>query len=109
MYEDKDYDTILGDMCTRVNGSINTGEGTLVNFALAPAAAELEEAYNNLEVADLNGSALTCDREHLIIFGNENNIPIKTATNAKWLAEFNVDFEVGERFEAGELTPLGKG
>lgn len=104
MYDNKDYDTILGDMCARVNGSINTGEGTLVNFALAPAAAELEEAYNNLEVADLNGSALTCDREHLIIFGNENNIPIKTATNAKWLAEFNVDFEVGERFEAGELT-----
>lgn len=72
MYEDKDYDTILRDMCARVNGSINTGEGTLVNFALAPAAAELEEAYNNLEVADLNGSALTCDREHLIIFGYEN-------------------------------------
>lgn len=104
MYDNKDYDTILGDMCARVDGSISKGEGTLVNFALAPAAAELEELYNNLEVADLNGSPLTCDREHLIVFGNENNIPIKTATNAVWLAEFNIDFEVGERFEAGDLT-----
>lgn len=106
MYDEKDYDTILKDMCGRVSGGINTGEGTLVNFALAPAAAELEEAYNNLEVAELNGSILTCDREHLIIFGNENSIPIKPATKAKWLAEFNVDFEVGERFEAAEMTYL---
>ncbi len=104
MYDNKDYETILADMCARVEGSINTGEGTLVNFALAPAAAELEEMYNNLEVADLNGSALTCDREHLIILGEENNIPIKTATKAKWIAKFNVNFEVGERFEAGDLT-----
>lgn len=104
MYDNKDYDTILGDMCARVNDNISTREGSLVNFALAPAAAELEELYNNLEVADINTSALTCDREHLIIFGNENNIPIKIATNAVWLAEFDVDFEVGERFEAGELT-----
>lgn len=103
MYDNKDYDTILEGMRARVNG-VNKGEGTLVNYALAPAAAELEEAYNNLEVADLNGSALTCDREHLIIFGNENNIPIRSATAAVWLAEFNTDFEVGERFEAGDLT-----
>nr|MDE6567923.1 baseplate J/gp47 family protein [Lachnospiraceae bacterium] len=65
---------------------------------------ELEEVYNNLEVADLNGSILTCDRDHLIIFGVENGVPIKSATCAVWLAEFNVDFEVGERFEAGDLT-----
>lgn len=104
MYDDKDYETILENMCARVDGNISTGEGTLVNFALAPAAAELEEIYNNLEVADLNGSALTCDREHLIIFGNENNIPIKSATAAIWMAQFNVDVGVGERFEAGELT-----
>lgn len=103
MYNDKDYDTILGDMCARIKG-VNAGEGTLVNFALAPAAAELEEAYNNLEVAGLNGNILTCDRDHLILFGEESNIPIKTATNAIWLAEFNVDFDVGERFEAGDLT-----
>ncbi len=104
MYDNKDYETILADMCARVSGSVSTGEGTLVNFALAPAAAELEEVYNNLEVADLNGSALTCDREHLIIFGNENNIPIKRATAAVWMAQFDVDIETGERFEAGELT-----
>lgn len=104
MYENKDYETILEGMEARVDSSINKGEGTLVNFALAPAAAELEEVYNDLEAADLNGSSLTCDREHLIVFGRDNNIPIKTATNAIWLAEFNVDFDVGERFEAGDLT-----
>lgn len=104
MYENKDYDTVLGDMCARVDSDVNKGDGTLVNFALAPAAAEIEEIYNNLEVVDLNGSPLTCDREHLIIAGMENNIPIKTATNAIWLAEFNVDVGTGERFEAGDLT-----
>lgn len=106
MYENKDYESILERMRGRVSGDIGTGEGTLVNFALAPAAAELEELYSNLEVNELNGSALTCDREHLIILGNENNIPIKEATYAIWLAEFNVNFEIGERFEAGELTYL---
>ena len=106
MYENKDYETVLADMCERINSDIGKGEGTLVNFALAPAAAELEEMYNNLEVADLNSSPLTCDREHLIDFGIVNNIPIKTASRAIWLAEFNVDFEVGERFEAGDLTYL---
>ncbi|MCI8483509.1 MAG: hypothetical protein HFH41_04120 [Lachnospiraceae bacterium] len=104
MYDEKDFDTILKNMRERVDGDISTEEGTLMHFALAPAAAEIEEVYNNLEAADLNGSALTCDREHLILFGKENNIPIKTATNAKWLAEFNLDFEIGERFEAGDLT-----
>ncbi len=104
MHEDKDYETILEGMRARVSGDIGTGEGTLVNFALAPAAAELEEIYNNLEVADLNGSALTCDREHLVILGNENNIPVRAATRAIWVGKFNVDFGVGERFEAGEMT-----
>lgn len=104
MYDDKYYDNILKDMSGRVGGQINTEEGSLVYFALAPAAAELEELYNNLEVAGLNGNILTCDRDHLILFGEENNIPIKTATNAIWLAEFNVDFDVGERFEAGDMT-----
>lgn len=106
MYDEKDYDTILESMRDRISGDISTGEGTLVNFALAPAAAELEEVYNNLEVAELNGSILTCDREYLIVFGNENGIPAKTATKARWLAEFNVDFEIGERFESADLTYL---
>lgn len=108
MYDDKDFETILKNMCGRVDEGISTEEGTLVNFALAPAAAELEEFYHNLEVAELNGSALTCDREHLILFGKENNLPIKTATNAVWLAEFNVSFEVGERFEAGDMTYVSR-
>lgn len=104
MYDDKYYDKILEDMSGRVDEEISTEEGSLVFFALAPAAAELEELYNNLEVAGLNGNILTCDRDHLILFGEENNTPIKTATNAIWLAEFNTDFDVGERFEAGDMT-----
>jgi uncharacterized phage protein gp47/JayE len=104
LYENKDKDTILEEMRERVSGDISTGEGTLVNFALAPAAAELEEIYYEMGVADENGSALTCDREHLILKGQEDNIPIKTATAAVWLATFNEDFDIGERFECGDLT-----
>lgn len=100
----KDYETILEGMQDRIAGNISMGEGTLVNFALAPAAAEFEELYNNLEVADENSSPLTCDREHLLIFGASDNIPVKKATAAIWLAEFNEDFNLGERFECGELT-----
>lgn len=101
---DTDYESTLERMQGRIDGDISKGEGSLVGFALAPAAAEIEELHNDIEVADLNGSPLTCDRDHLIQFGKSNNIPIKTATNAVWLAQFNVDFELGERFEAGELT-----
>lgn len=109
MYEGKDFESILENMCARVSEGIGTGEGTLVNFALAPAAAALEEVYHDLAVTELNSSALTCDREHLIMFGNENNIPVKTATRAIWIAEFNVDFEIGERFESGDLTYISTG
>lgn len=104
MYDDKDYETILEGMKQRVSGDVSKEEGTLLAFSLAPAAAELEELYNDMEVADLNTSPLTCDREHLLVFGANDNIPVKEASNAVWLAEFNVDFEVGERFEAGDLT-----
>lgn len=100
----KDYETVLEEMREKVKGDIQTGEGTLVNFALAPAAAEFEELYSNLEVADENSSPLTCDREHLLIFGTDDNIPIKKATAAIWLATFNEDFEISERFECGDLT-----
>ena len=100
----KDYETVLDEMKEMIDGGISTGEGTLVSFALSPAAAEFEELYSNLEVADENSSPLTCDREHLIVFGSDDNIPIKAATAAIWLAEFNEDFEVGERFECGDMT-----
>lgn len=99
-----DFESTLERMENRIDGDISKGEGSLVGFALAPAAAELGELYNEIEINDLNGSPLTCDREHLIMFGQCNNIPIKTATNAVWLAKFNVNFEVGERFEAGDLS-----
>lgn len=101
---EKDYGTILDEMTGEITADISKGEGTLVAFALAPAAAELEELYNDLETADENSSPLTCDREHLLIFGTDDNIPVKEATAAVWLATFNTDFEVGERFECGDLT-----
>ena len=101
---EKDYETILDEMKEEIPTDISKSEGTLVAFALAPAAAELEELYNDLETADENSSPLTCDRDHLIIFGADDNIPIKGATAAVWLATFNADFEVGERFECGDLT-----
>lgn len=104
MDHEKDFETVLEAMKNRIDGDISKAEGTLVSFALSPAAAEFEELYNNLEVADENSSPLTCDREHLIIFGTQDNIPIKAATPAIWLAEFSEDFKVGERFECGDLT-----
>jgi uncharacterized phage protein gp47/JayE len=104
MEYNKDYETVLEEMQGKIDGDISKGEGTLVNFALAPAAAEFEELYSNLEVADENSSPLSCDRDHLLVFGSDDNIPVKEATAAVWLATFNEDFEVGERFEAGDLT-----
>ena len=104
MEYNKDFDTVLEEMKGRISADISKGEGTLTAFALSPAAAEFEELYNDLEVADENSSPLTCDRDHLIIFGSDDNIPIKKATAAIWLATFNADFEVGERFECGNMT-----
>lgn len=100
----KDFETILEEMQDKIDGTILKGEGTVTKFALEPCAAELEELYNDLEVADENSSPLTCDREHLLIFGNDDNIPIKEATPAIWLAAFNEEFTVGERFECGDMT-----
>ena len=35
----KDYETELEEMKEMIDAGISTGEGTLVNYALAPAAA----------------------------------------------------------------------
>ena len=43
MEYNKDYDTVLEDMKDRISADISKDEGTLTAFALAPAAAEIEE------------------------------------------------------------------
>lgn len=104
MEYNKDFETILSEMKNSIDGNISKGEGTLTMFALSPAAAEFEELYSNMEVADQNSSPLTCDKEHLLLFGQGDNIQIKKATPAIWLAKFNSDFEPGQRFECGAFT-----
>lgn len=103
VYEDKDYESIKEAWKERING-VAKNEGSLVDFAIMPAALAVEEIYNDLEVADLNSTPLTCDREHLILFGKEDNCEIKTATQAVWLAKINTEVEIGERFECGDMT-----
>lgn len=102
-YEDKDYESIKEAWKEKITG-VAKNEGSLVDFAIMPAALAVEEIYNDLEVADLNCSPLTCDREHLILFGKEDDCEIKTATQAVWLAQINTDVDIGERFECGEMT-----
>lgn len=103
-YKTKDYESIKERMKEKISADTSTAEGSLVDFALSGAAAEIEETYNDIENVEQNARAKTADREHLELIAAESGIEPKAATCAEWKAVFNVDFEVGERFAAGDMT-----
>lgn len=110
MYEHQTYEAILVRMLARVPGTIDKREGSLIYDALAPAAAELAQAYAELEVNNNLSFADTASGEFLTRRAAEFGIKRKVATKAwrrgGFLDSNNALFNIplGSRYSIGGLN-----
>lgn len=101
MFEDKTFEVILGDMLTYVADrypEVDTREGSIIYTALAPIALELETAYHQMEMVLEETFIETASKEYLAKLGNQVGVPINEATCGHFKGEFDVDLEIGTRF-----------
>lgn len=110
MYENITYEVILERMLDRVIEKfpdIDTGEGSVIYNALAPAAIELQNMYISLDVILNESFADTQSRDYLIKRCAERGVGVKSATYAIRKGEFtpiSLDIPIGSRFSLDELN-----
>ena len=98
MFEEKTYDNILDGLLSKVPADIDKREGSIIYDALAPVAAELTQAYINLEMVLKETYADTASRQYLILRAKERGLSPKAATHALGKGIFNVAVPIGSRF-----------
>lgn len=98
MYEAVDFTTILQRMLNRVPSTIDKREGSIIYDALAPAAAELAQAYIALDVIMNETFADTANREYLVKRAEERGITPYPSTVAIVKGLFNCSVPLNSRF-----------
>jgi uncharacterized phage protein gp47/JayE len=101
------YEVILDRMLARAreaDAGLDIREGSLIYSALAPAAAELQLMYIELELMLRESFADTQSREYLVRRAAERGVIAKQAASAKRLGEFETDTAIGSRFELNGLV-----
>lgn len=104
MYEKQTFEQILQRMLDRVPSDVDKREGSIIYDALAPAAAELTQAYMDLDWILDETFADTASRQYLIKRAAERGIVPEPATCAVLRGEFNIDVPMGTRFNQDELN-----
>jgi uncharacterized phage protein gp47/JayE len=107
MYEDITYEDILERMLGRVPDDMDKREGSIIYDALAPAAAEMQLMYIELDVILKETFADTSSREFLLRRAKERGITSKAATHAILEGTFTPDIleiEPGVRFSCEGLN-----
>lgn len=102
MYEHMTYEKILSDMLARAPANVDTREGSIFYDAVAPAAAELANAYIELDYCMDEAFADTAEREFLIRRCAERGITPQEATNAVLKGIFEPSVPIGSRFNADD-------
>lgn len=104
LYDNITFEKILKKMLDRIPNTVDKREGSIIYDALAPAAAELQLLYIELETIYKQTFADTADREFLIKRAAERNIKPYMATRAVSKGEFNIDIPLGSRFSLDDLN-----
>jgi len=107
MFFDQTYEVILGRMITRVRESfpdLDTREGSVIFFALGPAAREMAAMYRDMDALLNETFADTASRDYLILRCAERGIVVEPATSAIRQGEFSMDIPVGSRFSLNQLN-----
>lgn len=104
MFENKTQEALLNDLLALVPANTNVNVGSLVYTTLAAMAQKMEVIYADIEEASENTFADTADREHLIRRAAERGMAPTPATTAIYLAYFNCEVEIGDRFGIDDFT-----
>lgn len=110
MYEAQTYEAILQRMMDRVPAEVDKRQGSILFDALAPAAAELAEAYVQLDGMLRLFSASTSSGEYLTQRAADDGLQRKEASAAKRKGRFTdasgqpFDLPLGKRFAIEAVT-----
>lgn len=104
MYEDITYESILKRLMDRISSDMDKREGSVIFYALAPAAAELQIMYVELDTVLNEMFADTASREYLLKRAAERGLSPKKATYAVLKGIFNIDIPIGSRFSLDTLN-----
>lgn len=107
MFENKTFENILSDMLSNVSASnpeLDTRVGSIIYTALAPIALELETAYHEMDMIVEETFLETASKEYLIKHGSQIGLEINEATYSHYIGEFDVDVEVGSRFNLDKFN-----
>lgn len=104
MFEAITFEVILQRMLDRVPSALDKRQGSVIYNALAPAAAELQNMYIELDWVLDQAFADTASREFLIRRCRERGLAPYPATPAVLEGGFNLDVPIGARFTLGALN-----
>lgn len=88
MFEGQTFEVIMNRMLARVSDEVDKREGSIIWDALAPAAAELAQAYINLDVIVTETFADTANGKFLTLRAAERGINRRAAIKANRLGFF---------------------
>lgn len=106
MFEDYTFEYLMNRALSRVSGDVDKRQGSVIYDALAPACAELCQAYIQLDRVIDETFADTASREYLIKRAKERGLELYSATYAIVLADLKGNFKLngGERFNLDEVN-----
>lgn len=107
MFEEFDRDSILEDMLSEVDDKYDKREGSPIWDALAPAAAQIEEFYGNLDLVLDEMFADSASYYYLIKRAAERGILPKEATQTvcrMTVLPAETPVSIGDRFNLGDLN-----
>ena len=106
MFEKYTFEYLMKSALARVDNSVDKRQGSIIYDALAPACAELCQAYIELDRVMMETFADTASREYLIKRAKERGLEPKEASFTIILAELKGDFklEEGARFNLEEVN-----
>lgn len=104
MYENITYESILKRMLSKIPSSVDKREGSIIYDALAPAAAELQLMYIELDVILVETFGDTASREYLIRRASERGIKPVDASYAVLKGVFDIDIPINSRFSCNDLN-----
>ena len=106
MFEKYTFEYLMKSALARVDNDVDKRQGSIIYDALAPACAELCQAYIELDRVMRETFADTASREYLIKRAKERGLEPKEAGFAIILAELKGDFklEEGARFNLEEVN-----
>jgi baseplate J-like protein len=108
MFEDMTYEAILKSALDRVESDVDKRQGSVIYDAIAPACAELAQAYIKMENILENSFADTACREYLELRAAERGIVPYEATKAVARGVFDKEIPLNSRFSIGDVVFIVK-